>query len=70
MCSWILGIAPGTEIGLDVLLWTSLGKFPGLPCPIPCGMVRNIVQLYSSSKAFTWVEGRILGERKRFGSLF
>lgn len=57
MCSWIVG----AEIGLDVLLWTCLGKFPGL---VPAS-----VGLSSSSRALTWGEGKILGERKRFGSV-
>lgn len=62
MCSWMLG----TEIGLDVLLWTSLGKFPGLvPAPVGCSgalsSFRAIPELSPGWREKFWEKGRGLG---------
>lgn len=58
MYFWIFG----TEMGLVVLLWISLGKFPGFSL---CGMLRSIFQLQSFSRAFTWVGGKKFWEKRR-----
>lgn len=62
MCSWMLA----TEIGLDVLLWTSLGKFPGLvPAPVGCSgalsSFRAIPELSPGWREKFWEKGRGLG---------
>lgn len=59
MCSWILG----TEIGLDVLLWASLGKFPALvPAPVGCSgafsSFRALPELSPGWRKKFWEKGR------------
>lgn len=55
MCSWMLG----TEVGLD----SSLGKFPGL-VPALVGCSGALSSFRALPELFTWVERKILGERK------